>query len=380
MHRRLGHPVIVSLLAPLAACAGETVHEEPAQVAAVSGALTTHEHPLAHTGHLGRRVRAALCRSALRIAGLQADQLGDNAGNGLDDADPDDGGWDWTLPADAEEHTSGPSALNTYGATALGPLLAVRAGCDEPRLETLLHDAALGIQDNSEIHAAPDLTFLTLAAATFDDPGLGELGRARYDAQLELAGSADALGTRLRDERHAGGQDALIPYDLALRTLALESLAWSFPDGGYDGDADAFAELAIADLTNATPLFDVTRDDDPAYYTHGIAWSTYLLARDGRHPELQASVRGRLLSLQHEDGAWGVDAHAPDADPQATAYAVEALALSADGGDDAQLAAARGRHWLLSHRAADGCYHVADIENPQVCSEALVAIALAPRD
>src|SRR6187402_867287 len=67
------------------------------------------QSPLASELALGRE---RLCR-------LQADIIGDGAGNGLDDDDPDDGGWDFTLDTSASEHSASSSPSNTYGATAL---------------------------------------------------------------------------------------------------------------------------------------------------------------------------------------------------------------------------------------------------------------------
>src|SRR6187399_2421080 len=59
------------------------------------GELGRGRSPLATELALGRE---RLCR-------LQADIIGDGAGNGLEDDDPDDGGWDFTLDTSASEHS-----------------------------------------------------------------------------------------------------------------------------------------------------------------------------------------------------------------------------------------------------------------------------------
>jgi hypothetical protein len=81
-----------------------------------------------HRDHGSRAIRAALRRGADRLAALQADTIGDNAGNGVTDTDPDDGGWDFIIAPSATSHTPSASPTNLYGETALGAWAAVDSG------------------------------------------------------------------------------------------------------------------------------------------------------------------------------------------------------------------------------------------------------------
>jgi hypothetical protein len=331
---------------------------------------------LTHATRLPVAVRAQLRAAAGRLVDLQADQIGDNAGNGLDDSDPDDGGWDWTLPVDAASHSSAASPDNLYGAAALGPLAALRGGVETPRLFSALLDAGLGMQHNALIDSAPDLVYLTLLAAVSDNPGFSELARARYDALRDSAGGAQALGERERDERHASGDDGLIAYDLAWRSMAATALDGAFGGAGYDSDADTYAALVVDDLSSAAPRFD-SADAQENFYTHGLAWSLVALAHAHSAPALLATTRARLLDEQHADGGWPWNATYPDGNVQATAHATTALALAAGSGLRGWSAALRGAGWLLRQQAADGGWKLPNgVENPQVDSDAMLAIYL----
>jgi hypothetical protein len=322
-------------------------------------------------------VRAQLRAAANRLSDLQADRIGDNAGNGLNDTDPDDGGWDWTLAADASSHSTGASADNIYGATALGAWAAVRAGVDAARFRTTLLDVGLGSQENAEIDSPPDIVYLTLLAELSDNPGFTELARARYDARVAAGGGAQAIAIANRDQRHAPGHDGLIPYDLAWRTLAAAALDAAYPGAGYAADADSYAGVAVDDLTSATPLFDLT-DPQENFYTHGLAWSLVVLARTGSAPDVLREARRLLLEAQHADGAWAWNGTYPNDDVQATAYAVQALALAAGNGARVRHAVRRGAEWLGSSQQANGGWQSApDLETPEVDGEAMLALYLA---
>jgi hypothetical protein len=357
----------------LMACEANTPRNEA--LASTSAPLLV-AHPLGQVPHrpaIPIAIRAQLRAAALRLTDLQADQIGDNAGNGLDDSDPDDGGWDWTLPVDAASHSSAASPDNLYGAVGLGALATLRAGVDTPRLRSALLDAGLGMQHNAEIDSAPDMVYLTLLAEVSDNPGFSELARARYDALCAAAGGAQAVGERERDERHAAGEDGLIAYDLAWRTLGAAALDAVFSGAGYDADADSFAQLVVADLSSASPLFD-SSDAQENFYVHGLAWSLVALSRTG---DPLAATRTRLLEVQHADGAWPWNAAYPDDNIQATAHATAALALASGSGLSGWTAALRGAGWLLRQQAADGGWKLpSGLENPQVDADAMLAIYL----
>jgi hypothetical protein len=326
--------------------------------------------------HFSAALQAQLQAAAHRLSDLQADQIGDNAGNGLDDTDPDDSGWDWTLSAATPSHSSSASADNIYGVTALGSWAAVRAGSDAPRFRTTLLDTGLGTQNNPAIDSPPDIVYLTLLGDSTDNPGFSELARARYDALRAAGGGAQALAVTDRDARHAAGHDGLIPYDLAWRMLGAAALDAAFPGVGYDADATVYASAAVDDLTSPSAFFDVN-DSHENFYTHGLAWSLVVLARSGSAPAFLDSVRQQLLAAQHSDGAWSWSGATTTDDVQATAYALQALALSSSHDFQARHAARRGAHWLSDNQAANGGWQSApDVEYPEVDAEAALGLYL----
>src|ERR1700759_1437564 len=104
------------LLFAIAACDRPAVDDGTAVVASRQPLLAAKLGARIFQPKLPRWITTHLSNAGLRLVDLQADQLGDNAGNGLLDPDPDDGGWDWTLPSDASAHTSAASPENLYGA------------------------------------------------------------------------------------------------------------------------------------------------------------------------------------------------------------------------------------------------------------------------
>jgi hypothetical protein len=326
---------------------------------------------------LSTLVRAQLKAAAQRLSDLQADQTGDNAGNGLNDDDPDDGGWDWMLAADATSHTSTASADNTYGVTGLGVWAAVRAGAMAPRFRTTLLDVGLGMRNDATIDSPPDIVYLTLLGDLRNNPDFSELARVRYAAVLAAGGGAEAVAITDRDARHAAGHDGLIPYDLAWRVLAAAALDAAFPGAGYDADADLYATVAVDDLTAPSPLFDIS-DAQENFYVHGLAWSLVVLARTGSAPAMLDDVRARLLAAQHTNGAWSWSGAFTADNVQATAYVLQGLALSSSHGAPARSAAQLAARWLSDNQAANGGWLSApDVENTEVDAEVALGLYLS---
>jgi hypothetical protein len=324
-----------------------------------------------------KAIQASLRAGSIRLSELQADRIGDNARNGLDDTDPDDGGWDFTLSPDAPSHSPTASPKNLYGATALGVWAAVRAGADTPRFRTTLLGAGLGAQEDPEIDSPTDLVFLPLLGELQDDDGFAQLARARYDARVRTVGSAQAIGERTRDARHAGNADGLIMYDLAWWHLGAAALDAAFPGGTYAADAATFATLAVNDLTSATPLFDVTNTGEQ-YYVQGLAWGLLLLSRANAPQALIASVQKRLLDAQTDSGAWGWNGVSTAANVQATAHAVQALSLLETAGQKPTRAASKGTSWLTSVQNPSGGWpYTSTLESPLLDGEVLLAVYLA---
>ena len=322
------------------------------------------------------RVRSSLAQGAERLSDLQADRIGDNAHNGLTDDDPDDGGWDFTLAATATSHSSTPSPENTYGATALGPWAALRAGADTPRTRTTLLGAGLGSQERPEVDSPPDFVFLTVLADVADDTGFNDLARARYDAKVAAAGGVQALAERTRDARHAAGNDGLILYDLAWFMFGAIALNTAFPGVGYDADASVYSGVAVSDITSSTPFFNVD-DANERFYYQGLAWSLVVLSQDGSAPGLLTHVRDLLRDAQGADGAWGFNAASPADDLQSTAHVVEALAVTSGDSAEGQAEARAGASFILSQQAANGGWeYTPGQESTLVDAEAMLAVYL----
>jgi hypothetical protein len=351
---------------------GTTTPTPPAsQTATASSALRIGGKP----SRIPARVRKALSSAAARLSDLQADAIGDNARNGLDDDDPDDGGWDFTFPSSATHHGTAASPENTYGATALGVWAAVRAGADTPRYRTTLLGTGLGSQQRPEVDSSTDFVFLPLLGELAEDPGFSDLARARYDAKIAAAPGAEALAEQVRDIRHASHLDGLIAYDLSWYMFGAASLDAAFPGSGYDADADTFASVAAGAVTSTPPLFDID-DASQQDYVQGLAWSLVVLAHAGAPPGLVAQIRSNLDGFQGSDGAWGYNAATPADDVQSTAHAIEALSLAATD-RRAHRQALRGAEWLLTNRAANGGWEYAPgSESSLVDAEAMLALYL----
>jgi hypothetical protein len=366
----------------LGGCAGVSTEPDPStqpsEVAVSQGAnlLTVGERP---RPRVPARIRDSLRAGAVRLAELQADQIGDSAHNGLTDPDPDDGGWDFTLPLDQASHGAAISPENLYGATALGVYAAIKAGVDGPRFLTVLLSAGLGAQGRPEVDSPSDFVFLPLLGEMVEDPAWSELARQRFDARLAAAGGAQVVGERARDARHAANLDGLIAYDNALWHLAAASLDAAYPGSGYDTDAATFAQIVVSDLTSAAPLFEIGNPNEN-YYVQGLAWSFLLLDRSSGFRNLRNDVRDRLLALQNASGAWGWNGPNPEDNAQATAHVVQALALSSANGNRVRRAAGRGADWLVSVQQPNGGWEYSPgLESALLDGEALLAIYLQSR-
>ncbi|HVW30282.1 MAG TPA: prenyltransferase/squalene oxidase repeat-containing protein [Polyangiaceae bacterium] len=323
------------------------------------------------------QLRRTLSKGAARLSDLQADAIGDNARNGLDDDDPDDGGWDFTFPSSATSHTSTASPENTYGATALGVWAAVRAGADAQRYRTTLLGAGLGSQQRPEIDSSTDFVFLPLLGELAEDQGFSELARARYDAKVAAAGGVQALAEQARDVRHSQKLDALVLYDLTWYMLGAESLDAAFPGYGYGKDADTYANVAAGAVTSSPPLFDVD-DAGQRNYVQGLAWSLVIFHHAGAPAALVTKIRSHLRDFQGADGAWGYNAATPADDLQSTAHAVEALSLTAGRDVQARLEALRGAGWLVRKQAANGGWeYTAGSESSLIDAESMLALYLS---
>lgn len=323
-----------------------------------------------------RAVRRAIGAAAERLAALQADTIGDNAHNGVVDADPDDGGWDFILPPTATQHTAAKSPTNLFGNIGLAAWAAIDADSAGNRALVTALDAGLGMQRDPDIDSAPDFVFGVLLAELADNPGFADIARAHYDAKRASRGDAAGLGAFVRDSRHAVKEDGLIPYDVGWFALGAAALDAAFPGAGYDHDADTYAGIVVDDLTAATPRFDF-RDPSEQFYITGVAWAQVASAWLGR-TDLLRQIRAQLLSQQHDDGAWGSNAAAPDDDLQSTAHALQTLALTDESSPHARGAQRRAARWLLQRQASSGGWpDAANHELPLVNADIVIGLFLA---
>jgi hypothetical protein len=342
-----------------AACSGELGDTDlTAPASDIGGADGATAFDLLRAGHHGERgataraVRRALGAAAARLAALQADAIGDNAHNGVTDADPDDGGWDFIVAPTAAEHSTAASPTNLFGAIGLGAWVAVDSGSAGNRALVAALDAGLGMQRNPDVDSAPDFVFGVLLAELADNPGFAAIARAHYDAKRASNTDAAGLGALIRDARHAAGEDGLIPYDVGWFVLAAAALDSAFPGAGYDRDASTYAGIVVDDLSSATPDFDF-RNPAEGFYGTGLAWS--LVASAWLHDtRLFRDVRGQLLAQQHGDGAWGFNAAQPGDDLQVTAHALQTLALTERPTEPTRRALRRAARFLLASQAASG--------------------------
>jgi hypothetical protein len=320
-------------------------------------------------------VRRAIDAAAARLAALQADAIGDNARNGLDDSDPDDGGWDFIIAPSATQHTTAASPPNLFGAIGLAAWAAVESESAGTRALVVALDAGTGMQRNPEIDSPPDFVFGPLLAELADNPGFAELARQRYDARLAAAGGAAGLGALIRDDRDASNQDGLIPYDLGWLILGAAALDAAFPDAGYDRDADTYAGIVVEDLTAASPRFDL-RDPTEEFYITGLAWSQ-VASSWLRDSALFRQARALLLEQQHDTGAWGANAAQPADDLQATAHALQALAITGQS-HMTRRAIRRAARWLLDQQAPSGGWpDAAGNELPLVNADIVLGLVLS---
>jgi len=308
-----------------------------------------------------------------RLCQLQADIVGDGAGNGLDDGDPDDGGWDFTLDTDATEHSASVSPSNTYGETALA--LIVQGRESTPRNLGCAFDAALGMQARPEVDSPPDFVYWVLLGEVVENPGFAELASARYDDKVSAAGGAQALGESIQDQRHNAGLDGLIAYDLAWLTFAAVALDIALPDAGYAADAEQYALLIANDLDSDTPLFDKNDPSEP-YYTDGLSWSLLALDAARIRPGLRRTLRGLLLDMQLDNGAFPYNGDFLEPDLQATSGALLALKLA---GNESQRRERRAAiRYLVDQQTEDGGWDVAPgLEGTLVDAEVAFALGLS---
>lgn len=326
-------------------------------------------------------VETASTETALRLLALSADILGDNARNGFEDTDPEDGGWDFTLPNSATRHSPQASPENTYGATGLGLWAAPAQLRSKPRVQAGMLDVYLGATRRQEVDSPPDIVFLTLLAETQENTGYAELARQRYEAAKARAGGTLGLTSELVARRMRARNDGLVPYDLAWMGLAAAALSRAFPTAGYAADVEVAVQSCKARvglvLSETEPVVFDLADRSESYYVHGLSGTLLALSLLPDSPADLRRVRQRLYAEQLRGGAFGFNASYPTANLQATAHAVTALSL-AQPTDAARERAQRAAHWLAYNHTPGGGFEASPgVEGTLLDAEILLAFRLA---
>jgi len=319
---------------------------------------------------------------ANRLASLQADTIGDNAGNGYTDEDPDDGGWDFDLPSASTQHTATTSPENTYGVTAIGSLSSYMLS-KNPRFLMSALDAYTGIERRPEADSPPDFAFLCFLSVVTGNKGFCELARARYDAKVLEGGGAQAWGESIVNARGAAGADGLIAFDLGWLVLATVALDYAFPGQGYFAQSQIYGGLVLnqIDFRNESAYFKILDPTEP-YYVIGLAWASTALIWSRVSPARAALLRNLLLRAQLPNGGWYWNETQGVGELQSTAAAVQALSALPSTMVAVQDAALRGRRFLHRQQQTSGGWQSDSellLENTEFDSEILFALFLVRR-
>ncbi len=288
--------------------------------------------------------KGALGANYLRYMQADVSETIDNAGNGLVDTDPDDGGWDWSTTA--FQHSTAASPANINGATAGGLIWVYRENGD-PALFTAMEELADHMVTTGPAawaHSGPDVSFLLEFAAlpAVTNPSYYQNGAlAIWNYQMGLHTDATGLAVYVRDLRHGQGLDnGIIPWDIALWSNAAKLLDGAFPGQGFDQAAIDIAEVIYQDSFMGSPgYFDpdgINKGFDPAWstpiyywYPLGVAGIIRAFSDAGVHLDQLSAMQTLLLDCQYDDGGfsdqYGNDPAYNFRSYQDTAYAVWAL-------------------------------------------------------
>ena len=341
--------------------------------------------------------RAAAVAGANYLRMMQADITDDNAGNGLVDDDPDDGGWDWE--STIFEHSTGASTSNTTGATANGLYQTYLFEAD-PAFLIAMKDAADGMiaRGPSVVRSAADAIFLLDFASLADcpDPAYYRAGAmAIWNDRMTSPNYSNAveLAEYIRDVRGVTQNypNGIIPWDIAPWAEFLMKLHAANPGMGYDAQAAAMADVLWRDSFDDDPgLFDpdgASMGNDPTGATREYWWYTLGVSGLIRAFEITNTHTGEipglltlLLECQYPDGAFSYQYGAPtewnNRNWQTSAYAVWALhdnlPLTGANAD----AFTRGVQWLAATQDVSGGFVYSNGEhNVEVGGECVAALA-----
>lgn len=317
-----------------------------------------------------------LSDGANRLVDLQADIIGDNAGNGFNDDDPDDGGWDWEILPTDTAHSASPSPENLFGVTADGILAAFQAQ-HSMRLAISLIDTYTGMEANPDIDSGSDFGFLCRLSDLSGDSTYAKTARDRWDSKIDIYGGADSLAIAIMENRHSYGYDGLIPWDIGLFIKGAVDLHRYFPGGGYLSDAIDMADVIYNDITSDSAYFDMN-DGMEWFYTFGLEGILTSFGLTGVYTDLAADAALLLLQTQNEDGSWPWSEEYPDADIQATAYVVMGFGMLELWYHAINNAAQEGSDYLVSVQQPNGGWDNYGSEYPEVDGECLRAISYYP--
>lgn len=318
----------------------------------------------------------ALADGGQRLVDLQADITADNAGNGLIDDDPDDGGWDWYNALTDTSHSSSPSPDNIYGPIANGLLEAFKSE-GGIRMAIGLVDTYYGYDANPDIDSGADFGFLVRLSDLTGDLTYATLAKDRWDAKMAFYGGADSLAMGIRDSRHDQNWDALIPWDIGLFIESAMELQRIFPGQGYQSDAIDMADVVYGDITSDSAYFQMDNDSLPAYYL-GLEGVLVSFGLTDVYTSYAIDAGRTLISAQLEDGSWPWNIEYPGPDDQTTAYVVMGFGMLDLSYPSVNNAAQAGSDYMASVQQANGGWDEGGYEYPEVNGECLRAIAYYP--
>ena len=182
---------------------------------------------------------------------------------------------------------------------------------------------------------------------------------ARYDAWVDARHTPTLLkySTQLLGFQQA---DGAVPDDDARRPItggtmqttyqAMQTWRQAF---ARTADDKWLAPMRKAERYLATRSTDWTTTSDVYLQDANFALLGLLAAGAGPGERSAEKLQRLLLSRQHQDGGWGLDATASDA--LATGQTLYALRLAGHG--DGEAAIDRGIAWLVQHQVKDGGWH-----------------------
>lgn len=282
------------------------------------------------------------------------------------------GSWEWTNPD--TNPTTLSTSVNTLGVTAQGMLDYYKLLGSPRYLDAcIIAYNQMVVNAQSELPGdktprrmrGPDIPFLVELSEVTGDSVYAEFAQARYSANLIEFGS---LAELVRDIRIDECQ-ALISWDINLYVQGALALHRYFPNGDYDTQAVAMAEVIYTSLYVEQVDFDLGGDTQTAYWL-AVTGALEAFASTGTYPVKVTDLTSSLLAVQQLDGSF-LSGLVWNETFQPTAYAIMAL-IKVGGYDRAVVSAVN--YLVGSQEPNGGWLEGGTTENTEVGSEIAQAI------